>query len=169
MQKHNWKAQIINHVRTSKIYDMDESPHIDRSCNQIWEYNNEVKEKKKKGKTDSRHPNLSFPAKFSCQEKLSLAVKKTRFILLITLRKLSYLREQHIFILLLGKDRYGSIGVLSFVFSKRMKFIGQRMLSSNQLVNTQAQVQFQTQCFSFPFDNISNVYLNYLETYVIRS
>ena len=125
--------------------------------------------KKKKGKTDSRHPNLSFPAKFSCQEKLSLAVKKTRFILLITLRKLSYLREQHIFILLLGKDRYGSIGVLSFVFSKRMKFIGQRMLSSNQLVNTQAQVQFQTQCFSFPFDNISNVYLNYLETYVIRS
>jgi hypothetical protein len=43
------------------------------------------------------------------------------------------LREQHSFILLLGKDRYGSIGVLSFVFSKRMKFIGQRMLSSNQL------------------------------------
>jgi hypothetical protein len=48
MQKHNWKAQIINHVRTSKIYDMDESPHIDWSYNQIWEYNNEVKEKKRR-------------------------------------------------------------------------------------------------------------------------
>lgn len=89
------------------------------------------KRNKKKGKADSRHPNLSFPAKSSCKEKFIIGSKKARFKLLVMLRKLSYLCEQHSFFLLLGKDRYESIGVLGFVFSKRMKFVGHRVLSSN--------------------------------------